>query len=448
MQRAADKVERLPGQPPVTFNQWAGYVNVEDDVGRFLFYYLAESPKNATSKPLVLWLNGGPGCSSMGLGWAYELGPFHIRENGTGLETNIHSWNRYANLLFLESPTGVGYSYSNDPKENHNGGDTRTAQDSYNFVVRWLERFPEYKDRDFYITGESYAGHYVPQLAALIHERNKAAEQKINLKGIMVGNPSTDNYYDGVGGLDYLLSHAIISPKTHDDLIKACNYSDPNCCSQQCNDIYYYANQVEIGGIDFYSIDTPACKVSANGTPNRRRLTQAHKAFPPKRTNPSLRMKAAYDPCYVNGVNAEVYFNRKDVQKALHANVTGEIPYNWTSCSIDLTYMEQAFTVLPLYKELIGGGYKIWVYSGDNDAVVPVTGTLYAFDSLALPVKVPWYAWYQQNQVGGRSQWYEGVTFVTVRGAGHEVPLMQPGRFLSLLKFFILGQELPANPYL
>lgn len=59
MQRAADKVERLPGQPPVTFNQWAGYVNVEDDVGRFLFYYLAESPKNATSKPLVLWLNGG-----------------------------------------------------------------------------------------------------------------------------------------------------------------------------------------------------------------------------------------------------------------------------------------------------------------------------------------------------------------------------------------------------
>lgn len=103
---------------------------------------------------------------------------------------------------------------------------------------------------------------------------------------VQVGNPSTDNYYDGVGGLDYLLSHAIISPKTHDDLIKACNYSDPNCCSQQCNDIYYYANQVEIGGIDFYSIDTPACKVSANGTPNRRRLTQAHKAFPPKRTNP------------------------------------------------------------------------------------------------------------------------------------------------------------------
>jgi hypothetical protein len=58
-QRAADKVERLPGQPPVTFNQWAGYVNVEDKIGRFLFYYFGESPKNASTKPLVLWLNGG-----------------------------------------------------------------------------------------------------------------------------------------------------------------------------------------------------------------------------------------------------------------------------------------------------------------------------------------------------------------------------------------------------
>ena len=58
-QRAADKVERLPGQPPVTFNQWAGYVQVEDDIGRFLFYYFSEAPKNATTKPLVLWLNGG-----------------------------------------------------------------------------------------------------------------------------------------------------------------------------------------------------------------------------------------------------------------------------------------------------------------------------------------------------------------------------------------------------
>ncbi|KAG0558091.1 hypothetical protein M758_10G003600 [Ceratodon purpureus] len=383
----------------------------------------------------------------MGIGWAYELGPFHIRENGTGLETNIQSWNRYANVLFLESPTGVGFSYSNDPNENQFGGDNRTAEDSYTFLVRWLERFPEYKDRDFYITGESYAGHYVPQLAALIHSRNKDAEQKINLKGIMVGNPSTDNYYDGVGQLDYLLSHAVISPQTHDQLTKVCNYSDPNCCSQACDDEFNYAQQVEIGGIDSYSIDSPTCSVDASGNPLRRKLSEKGQARKMKQTTPFQHMKAAYDPCTINDIDADMYFNRKDVQKALHANVSGEIPYNWTSCSNDLRFTDSAFSVLPQYKELIAGGYKIWVYSGDNDAVVPVTGTIYALESLDLPVKVPWYAWYQKSQVGGRSQWYEGVTFVTVRGAGHEVPLNQPGRFLSIFKFFILGQELPGDPY-
>lgn len=86
--------------------------------------------------------------------------------------------------------------------------------------------------------------------------------------------------------MDYWLSHALISPETHDELSKACNYSDPNCCSQQCNDIYYYASQVEIGGIDFYSIDTPACTVNANGTPLRRRLYQTSQANKMKRTNP------------------------------------------------------------------------------------------------------------------------------------------------------------------
>lgn len=98
-----------------------------------------------------------------------------------------------ANVLFLESPAGVGFSYSNTTSD-YKVGDTRTATDAYTFLVNWLERFPEYKSREFYLTGESYAGHYVPQLANLILLNNQKTNQTlINLKGIAVSSPPSSS---------------------------------------------------------------------------------------------------------------------------------------------------------------------------------------------------------------------------------------------------------------
>jgi len=92
-----------------------------------------------------------------------------------------------ANVLFLESPAGVGFSYSNKSTDYGSNGDKKTAADNYLFLVNWLQRFPEYKNRDFFIAGESYAGHYVPQLAHTILYHNKRANKAIiNFKGILV----------------------------------------------------------------------------------------------------------------------------------------------------------------------------------------------------------------------------------------------------------------------
>jgi len=91
-----------------------------------------------------------------------------------------------ANILFLESPAGVGFSYSNTSAD-YITGDEKTRQDSFTFLINWMERFPEYKNRDFYIVGESYAGHYVPQLAQLILSHKKSEPNLvINLQGIAV----------------------------------------------------------------------------------------------------------------------------------------------------------------------------------------------------------------------------------------------------------------------
>jgi serine carboxypeptidase-like clade II len=92
-----------------------------------------------------------------------------------------------ANVIFLESPAGFGFSYSNTTSDYEKSGDRRTAVDACIFLLNWLERFPEYKGRDFYIAGESYAGHYVPELAAVIVAfREFTGENPINLKGIIV----------------------------------------------------------------------------------------------------------------------------------------------------------------------------------------------------------------------------------------------------------------------
>ena len=92
-----------------------------------------------------------------------------------------------ANIIFLESPAGVGFSYSNSTSDYESSGDKRTADDTYIFLINWLERFPQYKGRDFYITGESYAGHYVPELADTIITNNMHINTTtINLQGIAV----------------------------------------------------------------------------------------------------------------------------------------------------------------------------------------------------------------------------------------------------------------------
>ncbi|KAA8535361.1 hypothetical protein F0562_030364 [Nyssa sinensis] len=339
-----------------------------------------------------------------------------------------------ANILFLESPAGVGFSYTNTSSDLMDSGDERTAQDALVFLIRWMSRFPQYKYRDFYIAGESYAGHYVPQLAKKTHEYNKGSSHPIiNLKGFIVGNAVTDNYYDSIGTVTFWWSHSMISDTSYKSILKYCNFS-PEKNSQHCNDAMDYALNHEIGDIDQYSIYTPYCRALPNSIIRSMWLK-----------NTLIRRRVSgYDPCTEN--YAEKYYNRPDVQTALHANTTG-ILYKWTACSDVLikNWNDSQVSMLPTYKELIAAGLRIWVFSGDTDSVVPVTATRFSLNHLNLAVKTRWYPWYSSKQVGGWTEVYDGLTFATIRGAGHEVPLFQPKRALLLFQSFLAGKDLPRS---
>lgn len=432
--KAADEIVVLPGQTVVDFRQYGEYVTVDDKNGRALFYYFVEAASDPAAKPLLLWLNGGPGCSSLGYGAMMELGPFRVNSDNISLSSNKQAWNNVANVIFLESPAGVGFSYSNTTSDYDKSGDRRTADDAFVFLVNWLERFPEYKGRPFYISGESYGGHYVPQLAATIlsHNLNNATRTSINLQGILVGNPFLDDNMNGKGTVDYLWSHGVISDEMYANITKNCkfNRSDGDAC--------YDAGLHDSANTDPYDIYGPVCITAPDGT------------FYPSRYIPWQ------DPCSNNYVDA--YLNDPKIQEALHARATkwshctsmhlkdssGSMVqkdlYAKTSKNMLLHWNDSPDSMVPTLKWLMEHQLRVWLFSGDFDSMCPLSATRYTIHDLVLAVTEPWRPWTANKEVGGYVQAYTGgLVFASVRGAGHMVPSSQPERALILVSSFLKG---------
>ncbi|KAF7836731.1 serine carboxypeptidase-like 34 [Senna tora] len=394
-EQEGDRVKGLPGQPSsVNFDQFSGYITVNQSHGRALFYWFFHSTHSPHRKPLLLWLNGGPGCSSIGFGEAEELGPF-FPQNTTqpNLKLNPYSWNKAANLLFLESPVGVGFSYTNTTSDINQLGDRITAEDSYTFIIKWFRRFPQFRSHEFYIAGESYAGHYVPQLSELIFERNhnSTSEDYINFKGFMIGNALLDDETDQKGMIEYAWDHAVISDVLYQNIKSKCNFSlaeQTNECNVLLNK-YFDVYKI----IDMYSLYTPMC--TSNNS------------------------------------------NSKTSEAPL---ITGVAPHSFSK-------FDAPSSMLPVMRKLIAGGLRVWVYSGDTDGRIPVTATRYTLQKLGLRVIEDWTPWYTSKQVGGWSVIYDGLTYVTIRGAGHQVPTFAPKQSLQLLRHFLANKKLPPQPF-
>ncbi|XP_012572177.1 serine carboxypeptidase-like 45 isoform X3 [Cicer arietinum] len=419
----ADRIHKLPGQPHINFQQFSGYVTVDEMKQRSLFYYFVESKTNPSSKPLVLWLNGGPGCSSIGIGAFSENGPF--RPNGEVLIKNDHSWNREANMLYLETPVGVGFSYAK-------------ARDNLVFLLGWFNKFPQYKHRDLFLTGESYAGHYIPQLAKLMIGINK--KKKIfNLKGIALGNPLLEYATDFNSRAEFFWSHGLISDSTYKMFTAGCNYSRyvseyyRNSISPLCSKVMRKVSRETSKFVDKYDVTLDVC-ISSVLSQSKVICPQTHQA------NESI------DVCVDDKVTN--YLNRRDVQKALHAELVG-VP-TWDVCNnvLDYNMLNLEVPTLHVVGSLIKAGVRVLIYSGDQDSVIPLTGSRSLVQKLArqlsLNTTVPYRVWFEGHQVGGWTQVYGNIlSFATIRGASHEAPFSQPQRSLVLFNSFLEDRPLP-----
>ncbi|CAA2968717.1 serine carboxypeptidase-like 42 [Olea europaea subsp. europaea] len=434
-----DLVVKLPGQPEVKFRQYAGYVDVDLKAGRSLFYYFVEAENDPDHKPLTLWLNGGPGCSSIGGGAFTELGPFFPRGDGRSLRRNSKSWNKASNLLFVESPAGVGWSYSNTSSD-YTCGDMSTAMDMHMFMMEWYKKFPTFKTRALFLTGESYAGHYIPQLAvALLDHNEHSKEFKFNIKGVAIGNPLLRLDRDTPAPYEFFWSHGMISDEIGLAIMNECDFEDytfasPHNVSRACNDAISEANEIVGEYINNYDVILDVCYPSIVEQELRLRKM-------------ATKISVGVDVCM--SYERRFYFNLPEVQKALHANRT-HLPYSWSMCSgvLDYNQTDGNIDILPLLKRIIQNQIPVWIFSGDQDSVVPLIGSRTLVRELAhdmhFKITVPYGAWFHRGQVGGwQTEYGNLLTFATVRGAAHMVPYAQPSRALHLFSNFVGGRRLP-----
>uniref|UniRef100_A0AC34R7P3 Carboxypeptidase n=1 Tax=Panagrolaimus sp. JU765 TaxID=591449 RepID=A0AC34R7P3_9BILA len=172
----------LPGLSfDIKFKHYSGFFKVSDT--HFLHYWFVESQNNAARDPLIFWFNGGPGCSSLD-GLLNEMGPYEINEDGKTLKENPDAWNKFASVVYIESPAGVGYSYASDGNTTTN--DDITSLENYQAVKQFFTLYPSFRNHSTFIIGESYAGVYVPTLTARIVDGQ--ADFPINLRGMALGN--------------------------------------------------------------------------------------------------------------------------------------------------------------------------------------------------------------------------------------------------------------------
>ncbi|KAL4346926.1 hypothetical protein GQ457_17G000660 [Hibiscus cannabinus] len=210
----------------------SGYLPVNPASNSAIFYtfYEAQTPTSPLPRtPLLIWLQGGPGCSSM-TGNFFELGPWRVvsslRQNveQLSLEPNPGSWNRLFGLLFLDNPIGTGFSIASTPQEIPRD-QISVAKHLFVAITRFISLDPLFKNRPVYIAGESYAGKYVPAIGYYILKQNTrlAASERVNLRGVAIGDGFTDPEIQ-------LATHAVsayycglINEKQRDELEEAQN---------------------------------------------------------------------------------------------------------------------------------------------------------------------------------------------------------------------------------
>jgi carboxypeptidase C (cathepsin A) len=422
---------------------YSGMLDTEDP-NRHLHYVFIPSQGNPVTDPVVLWMNGGPGCSSL-LGLIQEHGPVIIPQYTKELKLNEYSWTKVANIIYLESPAGTGFSV-NDNKEDNYFDDKKGAADNRKALFNFFERFPDFKKNDFYISGESYSGVYVPTLADLLSN-----DTNINLKGFIVGNGITDKDSDNAEAIiDFAYYHALYSKELRTEYEKHCPLTHQPMVSHECNEVRTKIRE-SLEGLNIYDIYRECPKAEESKySPMLATLKQLSslsysaldyitKEFLTGKLGEEEPVNVLPADCLDDPYPTE-FFNKPEIQELLHVRKG-----KWDLCNDHVHSIYKIGDSFSIYKDklLTTKKLKIWFYTGDTDGYVPYNGSVNWITKLGLSIKSEYRKWVVDGQTAGFVQEYDGFTYLTIKAGAHMPAMWKRPEAFAMFSAYIKGQPLP-----
>ncbi|KAK0191664.1 alpha/beta-hydrolase [Armillaria mellea] len=435
--------------PEVDFDvgpSWAGLMPISSDPNetRKLFFWFFPPGPQGSMDDLIFWTNGGPGCSSLE-GFLQENGPFQWGVGTAKPIVNDMSWTNLSSVLWVEQPVGTGFSQGTPTITNE---DDLAAQ-LVGFFQQFLEVFSELKGKKLYVTGESYAGMYVPYVANYIYEH--PGELDLDLKGIWIADPTIgwDVVQEQIPAVDFVHKYEGVFAFTKDFLSEldakaaACNYTgytETFATYPPKGLLPLPGRSIEADrGCDLWNTIFNAA-LTINPAFNIYRIFD---------TFPVLWDVLGFPGSFEDIQLSPLYFDRQDVKEAIHAPVDVE----WTECSnIDVfpqgdSSPPPSFTVLPNVIEksnrtVIAHGLADFILIAEGARIVIQNMTWNGLQGFQTPIENDSFI---VDGVGalGTAHTERGLTFVEVALSGHMIPQYSPKAAFQSMQFLMGFRDTP-----
>ncbi|KAM4873798.1 putative serine carboxypeptidase CPVL [Thomomys bottae] len=393
---------------------FSGYLTVNKIYNSNLFFWFFPAQTDPNEAPVVLWLQGGPGGSSM-FGLFVEHGPYLVTKN-MSIRARNFSWTTTFSMLYIDNPVGTGFSFTNS-SHGYAVSEDDVARDLYSALTQFFQLFPEYGQNDFYATGESYAGKYVPAIAHYIHSRNPKTKLKINLKGIALGDAYSDPETIIGGYAEFLYQIGLLDE------------TQKKYFQQQCDECIKYikaknwkkAFEILDNLLDGDLTSDPSFFQNATGCATYYNFLQC--------TEPE-------DHGYFGK-----FLSLPQVRQAIHV---GNKTFS-DGATVEKYLQEDTMKSVKPWLTEIMNNYKVLLYNGQLDIIVAASLTERSLlvmnwkgsKKYSKVKKQVWKIFRSDTEVAGYVRQVDDFHQVIVRGGGHILPYDQPLRSFDMINRFI-----------
>ncbi|KAF8638468.1 hypothetical protein AX17_002179 [Amanita inopinata Kibby_2008] len=435
--------------PEVNFDvgpSWAGLLPISGDKNesRKLFFWFFPPGPQGSLDDLIFWTNGGPGCSSLE-GFLQENGPITWSWGQAVPTVNQYSWTNLSSVLWVEQPIGTGFSQGTPNIRNEDD----LSEQLVGFLQQFLEVFSELKGKNFYLTGESYAGTYLPYIANYIYSNPTLLALK--LQGIWIADPliSWGVTQEQIPAVDFVHKYEHVFALNHTFMAQL------DQIAQQCNYAGYmdkYVTYPPKGLLPLPGKDTfadPGCDVWDEIFNAAFLVNPAFDIYRIFDTYPILWDVLGFPGSFPQEQTLPLYFDRQDVKAAIHA----PLDVSWVECSNINVFphgdasLPPAFTVLP---NVIEKSNRSVIVHGLADFILIAEGARIAIQNMTwggmqgfqTPIADDSFI---VDNVGalGTTHTERGLTYYEVQLSGHMIPQFSPLAGLQSMQYLMGFRETP-----